>query len=136
MEAAVSSNPLEQYCLDKLQKMLDLAMHTAEAASAEGNHKIVLQGVREVTRIVTLITKLANPTANKAGTAPDLSKSLAGSAPDSDIAASTNGLVQDVLKFFPDLSSDSKTDSPKLVTRNPLFWRRGKDGKSRQETSR
>ena len=43
MQATVSSNPLDQYCLDKLQKMLDLAMQTAEAASAEGNHKIVLQ---------------------------------------------------------------------------------------------
>ena len=132
MQATVSSNPLDQDRLDKLQKMLDLAMQTAEAASAEGNHKIVLQAVREVTRIVTLITKLGNPSAQKAVTAPDLSKTLAGSAPDSDIAALTNGLVQDVLKFFPDLSSDPKTDNLKLGTQNQRFWNREKGGKSRK----
>ncbi len=76
METTVSSNPLDQYCLDKLQKMLDLAMQTAEAASAEGNHKIVLQAVREVTRIVTLITKLENSSAQKAVTSPGFVQNL------------------------------------------------------------
>jgi hypothetical protein len=132
MQATVSSNPLDQYCLDKLQRMLDLAMRTAEAASAEGNHKIVLQAVREVTRIVTLITKLGNPSAPKAVTAPDLPKTPAGSAPDSDIPALTNGRVQDVLKFFPDLSSDPKTDNLKSGTQNQRFWNREKGGKSRK----
>jgi hypothetical protein len=132
MPATVSSNPLDQYCLDKLQKMLDLAMQTAEAASTEGNHKIVLQAVREVTRIVTLITKLGNPSAQKAVTAPDLSKTLPGSAPESDIAALTNGLVQDVLKFFPDLSSNPKTDNLKLGTQNQRFWNQEKGRKSRK----
>ena len=43
-------------------------MHTAEAASADGNHKIVLQAVREVTRIVTLMTKIEKSSAPKAAT--------------------------------------------------------------------
>ena len=51
---------LHQYCLDKLQQVLDLTLHTAEAASAEANHRIVLQAAREATRIVTLINKMAS----------------------------------------------------------------------------
>jgi hypothetical protein len=38
--------------------MLELAMQTAEAASEENNHRLVLQAVREVTRLVTLINKI------------------------------------------------------------------------------
>jgi hypothetical protein len=45
-------------CLSVLDRMLALAMQTAEAASADKNHKLVLQAVREVTRLVTLINKL------------------------------------------------------------------------------
>jgi hypothetical protein len=52
---------LQQDCLDKLGRALDLVLKTAEAASAENNHKIVIQAAREVTRIVTLITKMTNP---------------------------------------------------------------------------
>jgi hypothetical protein len=59
MQTNISQNPLHQHCLGKLNQILDLAMHTAEAASAEGNHRIVLQAVREVTRIITLMNKLA-----------------------------------------------------------------------------
>ncbi len=137
METTISTNPLEQYCLDNLQKMLDLAMHTAEAASADGNHKVVLQAVREVTRIVTLITKIENSSAKKAAAditaAPVPAKPPANEA-QAEVKELTNGLVQDVLKFFPGLTSDSKTDNPKLATRNPLFWQRGKGRKSRQKT--
>jgi hypothetical protein len=136
MLAAVSSNPLDQYCLDKLQKMLDLAMQTAEAASTEGNHKIVLQAVREVTRIVTLITKLGNPPAPKAVAAAESPPTLAGSAPDVDVAALTDALEQDVLKFFPGLTSDPKSDKPKLATQNPLFWKQEKGGKKRRKVGR
>jgi hypothetical protein len=58
MQAMNLANPLHQECLANLQKILHLAMQTAEAASADGNHRLTLQAVREVTRIVTLMTKL------------------------------------------------------------------------------
>ncbi len=45
-------------CLNVLDRMLALAMQTAEAASAEKNHRLVLQAIREVTRLVTLIDKI------------------------------------------------------------------------------
>ena len=45
-------------CLNVLDRMLALAMQTAEAASAEKNHRLVLQAIREVSRMVTLINKL------------------------------------------------------------------------------
>ncbi len=45
-------------CIDVLNRMLALAMQTAEAANADKNHKLVLQAVREVTRLVTLINKI------------------------------------------------------------------------------
>jgi hypothetical protein len=52
------TDQLHQDCLGHLQKVLDMTLHTAEAASVEGNHKIVLQAVREVTRIITLMNKM------------------------------------------------------------------------------
>jgi DNA-directed RNA polymerase subunit K/omega len=58
MPADHTDQLLPQNCLDALQHLLDLAMQTADAASAEKNHKLVLQAVREVTRLVTLIDKL------------------------------------------------------------------------------
>jgi hypothetical protein len=136
MKNTGSINPLEQYCLDNLQKMLDLAMHTAEAASAAGNHKVVLQAVREVTRMVTLITKLASLTPKKIAKAPDSLKILAGPAPAAETAALSNDPVQDVLKFFPGLSSEPKISSTKLTTQDPLFWQRSKGGKKRHKAGR
>jgi hypothetical protein len=138
MQAAVSSNPLDQYCLDKLQKLLDLAMHTAEAASTENNHKVVIQAVREVTRIVTLITKIDNSSAPKAAAeitaAPVPARKPANEvqAEVAEVKELTNGLVQDVLKFFPGLTSDPKTVKPGVETNNQLFWQRNKGGKSRK----
>ncbi len=49
---------LGQHCLFKLNRVLEMAMHTARTATGEGNSKIALQGTREVTRIITLMTKL------------------------------------------------------------------------------
>ncbi len=43
-------------------------MQTADAASAEKNHKLVLQAVREVTRLVTLINKITIFFRSKNGT--------------------------------------------------------------------
>jgi hypothetical protein len=51
---------LHHDCLDKLNRVLDLVLKSAETASAEGNHKVVIQAAREVTRIVTLITKMTD----------------------------------------------------------------------------
>ncbi len=51
----------QQEVLDKLNRALDLVLKTAEAASADNNHKVVIQAAREVTRIATLITKMTNP---------------------------------------------------------------------------
>ena len=57
----ISQSDLHQDCLDKLSHALDLVLKTAETASAENNHKIVIQAAREVTRIATLITKMTAP---------------------------------------------------------------------------
>jgi hypothetical protein len=52
---------LHQECLAKLNRAMDLVLKTAETASAENNHKVVIQAAREVTRIATLITKMTDP---------------------------------------------------------------------------
>lgn len=69
-------------CLNVLDRMLALAMQTAEAASAEKDHRLVLQAVREVTRLVTLINKIScSP--NQKPEAPG--KPAVGSTPDPEI---------------------------------------------------
>jgi hypothetical protein len=116
MQTTYSPNMLHQDCLNKLQKILDLAMQTAEAASTEGNHKIVLQAVREVTRIITLMTKLAGAPAPEVATsipaAPITTKTPVQADQKSDIEELTNGLVQDVLKIFPGLVSNLEPANP------------------------
>ena len=52
---------LHQDCLDKLSQILDLVLKSAEAASADNNHKVVIQAAREATRITALMFKLTNP---------------------------------------------------------------------------
>jgi hypothetical protein len=63
MSLSTPQPDLPQDCLAKLNRALDLVLKSAETASAEGNHKIVIQAAREVTRIVTLITKMTDPKA-------------------------------------------------------------------------
>jgi hypothetical protein len=58
MQSDITKDFQQFNCLNVLERMLALAMQTAEAASAEKNHKLVLQAVREVTRLVTLINKI------------------------------------------------------------------------------
>ena len=70
MQPTTSPNTLHQGCLGHLQHILELALHTADAASAEGNHKITLQAIREVTRIITLMTKMAPAAEPEAGSKP------------------------------------------------------------------
>ncbi len=61
MPSSANAIDLHQDCLTKLSRALDLVLKTAETASAENNHKIVIQAAREVTRIATLITKMTDP---------------------------------------------------------------------------
>ena len=60
MELITPPPALQQDCLDKLSRALDLVLKTAEAASAENNHKLVIQSAREVTRIAGLILKVTS----------------------------------------------------------------------------
>jgi hypothetical protein len=62
METFSSQPALLQDCLDKLSHALDLVLKTTEAASAENNHKLVIQSAREVTRIVALMHKMTSNT--------------------------------------------------------------------------
>jgi hypothetical protein len=77
MQTCLNPADLLQDCLAKLNQAMDLCLKTAEAASAESNHKIVLQAAREVTRIVTLINKMTDPRPKPKLTSPHIS--LAGS---------------------------------------------------------
>lgn len=63
MQPSTPHPDLHQECLAKLSRAMDLVLKTAEAASAEKNHKVVIQAAREVTRIATLITKMTDPKA-------------------------------------------------------------------------
>lgn len=48
---------LRQNCLFKLNLVLEIAMHTARAATGDSNATIALQATRELTRIIDLMTK-------------------------------------------------------------------------------
>jgi hypothetical protein len=74
MEIIIPQSDLQQDCLDKLSRVLDLVLKTAEAASAENNHKVVIQSAREVTRIAGLMHKMTN---RKSNPAPALRGALA-----------------------------------------------------------
>jgi hypothetical protein len=56
--------------LGTLQQFLDLAMHTAQTASAEGDHRLVLQAIREGTRIIALINKMTGELTSQSTSAP------------------------------------------------------------------
>ena len=79
MTASIPQPDFQQDCLDKLGRALDLVLKTAEAASAENNHKIVIQAAREVTRIATLITKMTSPKNKNARLITPEDKALAAS---------------------------------------------------------
>ena len=61
MELTTPPSALQQDCLDKLSRALDLVLKTAEAAGAANDHKLVIQAAREVTRIAGLIHKMTKP---------------------------------------------------------------------------
>ncbi len=77
MEIIIPQPDLQQDCLDKLSRVLDLVLKTAEAASAENNHKVVIQSAREVTRIAALMHKMTSST-TKAGRAARTGGKTAG----------------------------------------------------------
>jgi hypothetical protein len=62
MAIIIPQPDLYQDCLDKLSRALDLVLKTAEAASADNNHKVVIQSAREVTRLASLIYKMTKRT--------------------------------------------------------------------------
>jgi hypothetical protein len=70
MPSTTCQPDLHQDCLATLNRALDLALKTAEAASAAGNHRVVIQAVREVTRIVTLINKMTQSSEPKPKSKP------------------------------------------------------------------
>lgn len=66
MATIIPPPDLQQDCLDKLSRALDLVLKTAEAASADNNHKVVIQSAREVTHIAALIHKMTSSTTKPA----------------------------------------------------------------------
>ncbi len=75
MQPITTQSDLQQEVLQKLNRVLDLVLKTAEAASTAKDHKVVIQAAREVTRIATLITKM---TTSKAKPAPAAGPRQAG----------------------------------------------------------
>lgn len=97
---------LQQEVLDKLNRALDLVLKTAEAASAENNHKVVIQAAREVTRIATLITKMTNPKTRPASVEresqePSAKKNKADKKPGEGDIKPEDLLLPDLETFFP-----------------------------------
>jgi hypothetical protein len=136
MQTNISQNPLHQHCLGKLNQILDLAMHTAEAASAEGNHRIVLQAVREVTRIITLMNKLDSPPKQESKTKPHRDQDSVTATPTvprhalPEIGSADLDLLQEtLLNLALPPTVQLKTGSSERETEKRLFQKREKGGK-------
>ena len=122
MQAAAAHQVQSQNCLEVLNRMLALAMQTAEAASAENNHKLVLQAVREVTRLITLINKIAGTADQKpkAKTAPAAGVTQNAErepvAPKWEKSGKEEGKIGVLERFFkltkPDLHNSKKRRAP------------------------
>lgn len=117
METANSPTPVQQLCLANLQKTLDMAMKAAEMASAEGNHKLVLQAVREVTRIITLMTKLDTPPVSKK--APAAPKYLGQADRNATDKPLSDKLIKEALALFPGLDRKPNIANLGLTTTKP-----------------
>ena len=97
---------LQQEVLDKLNRALDLVLKTAEAASADNNHKVVIQAAREVTRIATLITNMTNPktrpgSLGRDSQEPSAKKNKADKQPGEADIKPKDLLLPDLETFFP-----------------------------------
>lgn len=134
MPATVSQSLLSQDCLGKLNQILGLAMHTAEAASAEGNHRIVLQAVREVTRIITLMNKIAVSREQEPKPAPAQNHAQpnplgARNSTSGTMVSGLDLLQETLLSLAQPQAVQPTTGSPKLETEKCLFQKREKGGK-------
>ncbi len=109
MEIIIPQPDLHQDCLDKLSRALDLVLKTAEAASAENNHKVVIQSAREVTRIAALIYKMTN---SKTKPAPSLRGGLADAKTAEPFAPgkNTSSRPERIAKGQPAAGQNGKTD--------------------------
>jgi hypothetical protein len=98
-----------QDCLDKLSRALDLVLKTAEAASAENNHKVVIQSAREVTRIASLIYKMTNSNTKPA---PSRRDGLAGAKTAEPLAPckKTSSQPEQTGKVHPAAGQNGQTD--------------------------
>jgi hypothetical protein len=63
-----------------LHRLLDLLMQTAETASTEGNHRVVIQAIREGSRLITLILKMTSPGTPSNALDKDLMQAFGGLA--------------------------------------------------------
>jgi hypothetical protein len=111
----VNRSELQQECLDKLSRALDLVLKTAETASAENNHKIVIQASREVTRLVTLINKINSTSEPKTKTG-SIRNAVPTSDPVADIWSNRdkNGKSGDQPESLKEFSQRDKPDSGHL----------------------
>jgi hypothetical protein len=123
-----NADRLHQKYLDKLQQLLDLAMHTAAAASTEGNHKIVLQAVREATRIITLMTKMTGVTNQDKGSRQKSSTQIDGL---DGLLNDLSALTEEIGRSFPIADSGQDLDAGNCppLTGNPPCQQRAESGK-------
>jgi hypothetical protein len=112
---------LHQDCLAKLSRALDLVIKTAEAASAENNHKVVVQAAREATRIVAQIIKMTDP---KAKPRSALVPRTDATGPESTVSPAGQGR-----KAAPALENERLPSRPHSPGANPpAVVQSGKDG--------
>lgn len=138
MPSPICPTAQNQDPLSTLYHVLEMAMHTAEAASADANHRIVLQAIREAVKIITLIYKMACPSGPKPETR-DKKASLPAKTPSPGtqpppIGPSLTDLEQDLFKeIFSSLAqppvAQPATANRKLETDQGIVTKREKSGK-------
>ncbi len=118
--ATITQPDLHQDCLDKLSRALDLVLKTAEAASAENNHKLVLQSAREVTRLTSLIHKITN---SKTKAAPARRAGRAGAAGAAPSASAQETFLDLIGQTDPNPADSFLPDLKSLFTpEDMVFW--------------
>ena len=128
MQPTTSQNNLHQDCLANLNRVLELAMQTAETASAESDHKVVLQAINGVIRIITLMLKMADTSDREIGS-PRMAfipRTGLDRALDPQPAMTGAGGVGSLLV---NSSPKKPTENQKPKTANPLLNKWEKSGK-------
>jgi hypothetical protein len=115
MQTCINLADLSQDCLAKLNQALDLVLKTAEAASADNNHKVVLQAAREVTRIVSLISKMIDPKTKPKSTLVPCTNVTGQDSRVSPAARKTEALPALGIKKTPSRSQSAATNPPTAV---------------------